>query len=317
MVLSKIITQSGLYRYISKPFFIVSKYVLHIDPSLFFVFLLGNISGYPVGISILSDLVEQKKIDTKTAKIMSCFCYCGGPSFYNGTIGLALYGEIKIGMLIFFSIVITNFLMALIFGRLLKTQNVISNDKLDISSQMLIDSIISTGRSLFVICSMIVFFSVVNIFLEYIGFFDIISGLLPASCNTPIYVKSILEISSLTNLKPMQFGSIPVIAGICSFGGICILLQVYSLCRGKFSLKLFFMTRPISAIISFFICSKLKPLFLPDCVNVIAKSENVLVKMNNFIPSICLIMMILLLSFKKRLVFYRQVCYNIKDKKYN
>ena len=310
MAVSSIITKSGLYHYISKPFFIVSKYLMNINPDLFFVFLFGNISGYPVGISILSDLVKQKKIDKKTAEIMSCFCYCGGPAFYNGTIGLTLYGNIKIGLLIFSSIVLTNFVIALILGRFLKSQKVVTDSKVNISSEMIINSVISTGKSLFVICVMIVFFSVISSLLEVSGFFELISKIFSTSDNTTTIIKSVLEISSLTNLKPYQYNILPLITGICSFGGICVLLQVSSLCNGAFSLKLFWLTRPINAVISFFICTKLKAFFIPDCVDAITNSENVLFKVDNFIPSICLIIMILLLNFKKRLVFYKRMCYN-------
>jgi hypothetical protein len=55
------------------------------------------------------------------------------------------------------------------------------------------------------------------------------------------------------------------------------------------------------------ICRLLSGYFLPTTVDVVAFDGEILVNFNNFTPSICLILMILLLNFKKRLVIYKRI----------
>lgn len=81
MALSQILVSSGLYYCVSMPFYPISRFIMGIPPQLFFVFLLGNTAGYPVGVKLLSDLCQRKIISQRTAKIMSCFCCCGGLLF--------------------------------------------------------------------------------------------------------------------------------------------------------------------------------------------------------------------------------------------
>ena len=62
MALSQILVSSGLYYCVSMPFYPISRFIMGIPPQLFFVFLLGNTAGYPVGVKLLSDLCQRKII---------------------------------------------------------------------------------------------------------------------------------------------------------------------------------------------------------------------------------------------------------------
>ena len=59
MALSQILVSSGLYYCVSMPFYPISRFIMGIPPQLFFVFLLGNTAGYPVGVKLLSDLCQS------------------------------------------------------------------------------------------------------------------------------------------------------------------------------------------------------------------------------------------------------------------
>ena len=87
---------------------------------MFFIFILGNISGYPIGIKLLSDMVKEEKIPPRTAEIMSCYCYAGGPAFLTGAVGLAVFGSKKVGLLMFLSILTANFLVGMVMNRIFK-----------------------------------------------------------------------------------------------------------------------------------------------------------------------------------------------------
>lgn len=302
MTISGIIISSRLYSYVSKPFYPLTKFILNMPNQLFFIFLLGNVSGYPVGVKLLTQLKDENKIDSKTAEIMSCFCYGGGPAFYIGAVGLTAFGNKSIGMIIFLSTVIANTLISIVLCRIFKLKCYDSVKGISLSSDCFISSIDSAGRSLLTICITIVFFSAVMSILEAKGLFQFLlsKGIADESC---VIIKSIFEISNLSELKANSFSYIPLAAGACSFGGLCVILQVKIIVGKSFSLKPFIVLRIVSSIISAVICKILCRLCLSDTVHAAAQPE-IIVETNNFIPSLCLVGMlfILLIGKKKKAV---------------
>lgn len=89
---------------------------------------------------------------------MSCFCCCGGPAFYSGTVGLAVFGCTGAGIAVFVSILAANFLTALVLGRAINEDKKTSKPTFRLDGRMFTDSVISAGKSLFVICVMICLF---------------------------------------------------------------------------------------------------------------------------------------------------------------
>ena len=312
MALSQILVSSGLYYCVSMPFYPISRFIMGIPPQLFFVFLLGNTAGYPVGVKLLSDLCQRKIISQRTAKIMSCFCCCGGPAFYSGTVGLAVFGCTGAGIAVFVSILAANFLTALVLGRAINGDKKTSKPTFRLDGRMFTDSVISAGKSLFVICVMIVFFGAFMSSLEYCGAFSFLKNAFSLSENELVLVKSCLEITSLTELSGSPFYLLPFIAAVCSFGGLCVIIQIAAL-GVDFSLVPFFISRLVSAFLSAVICRFIYPFFIPDSVLTAVTNNVKFVKVNNFVPSFCLIMMILLLTLKKRLVQRRNVQIRIQD----
>ena len=262
MALSQILVSSGLYYCVSMPFYPISRFIMGIPPQLFFVFLLGNTAGYPVGVKLLSDLCQRKIISQRTAKIMSCFCCCGGPAFYSGTVGLAVFGCTGAGIAVFVSILAANFLTALVLGRAINEDKKTSKPTFRLDGRMFTDSVISAGKSLFVICVMIVFFGAFMSSLEYCGAFNFLKNTFSLSENGLVLVKSCLEITSLTELSGSPFYLLPFIAAVCSFGGLCVIIQIAAL-GVDFSLVPFFISRLTSAFLSAVICRFIYPfLFL-------------------------------------------------------
>jgi hypothetical protein len=304
--LSSMILSSGAYKALSKPFYPLAKYIFAMPCELFFVFLLGSISGYPIGIKLLSDMVRQGSIDKKTAECLSAFCYCGGPAFYAGAVGLTVFGSTKIGMLIFLSVTVANIIVGAVLCRIMKPTFQTSKVRYNFSADILSESVLSGGRTMFTVCVPIVFFGGIIACIDGIGAFDSLL-LTSADGNASVLVKSLLEISFISDLAGRPYRLLPYVAACCSFGGLCVISQVAALCRGSFSLKFFLAARPLCALLSAVICRLLSGYFLPTTVDVIAFDGEILVNFNNFTPSICLILMILLLNFKKRLVIYKRI----------
>lgn len=299
MVLSSVVISSRIYSYISKPFYPITRFILAIPNQLFFVFLMGNISGYPIGAKLILELLEQKKITKKTAEILICSCYGGGPAFFTGAVGLAIYGDAKIGIIIFISTISSNLITAMIVNRIYKIRFATENENITLNADILTNSIVSAGKSMFIICIALIFFSVIVAVIEGAGFFDFLLkiGVTENQCTL---IKSILEISNLSELKNSGIGILPHITAICSFGGICVLMQIKSIVGKAYSLKYFLITRVFIAIFSGFICKIILHFIIPKTIYTVSKIPQPMTISNNIIPSLCLIGMIMIVYLSKK-----------------
>ena len=306
MAASGIIVRSGLYAILSRPLGFLAKWVFAMPGELFSVFIISNVAGYPVGAKLLCDLTEKGSIDKRTASTMLCFCCNAGPAFISGTIGLAVFGDTRIGLIVLLSCIISNFMLALVMCRIRRSSASFKEQKPHISADILTESVLSAGRSLLDICLLVVFFSTVMSVLAHYGILSEMSIRLGIPYAEPI-LASVLEITSITQLENASFGYIPVICGICSFGGLCVLLQIIVVVKDRFSLKPFLLTRPAGAMLSMLNSLWLCRLLLPSDIQASSNHQQIFVKVNNFVPSVCLILMIFLLKIKKGVAFSKRM----------
>ncbi|WP_295208882.1 nucleoside recognition protein [Ruminococcus sp.] len=309
MAAADILISSGLYIYITKPFGFLARRLFNIPSGMIFVVLAANTAGYPMGVKMLSDMQNKGIVSRRNAALMACWCFCGGPAFYSGTVGLGVFGQAKVGTAVFLSIVLANVIMGVVLRFFVKKDNVdissVKNDKAKLTAENITSSVISAGKSLFVICVMIVFFAAVMAVIDHTGVFNKLSSL-GLSDNEVTLIKSCFEITNITELTGQPYDLLPQITAVCSFGGLCVLLQVIAL-SGGMNLVPFIISRVPAAFLSAVICRFISPLFVPTVLEAANQQTKIFVKINNFVPSVCLIMMILLLILKKRLAFYKTV----------
>lgn len=299
---SMMIMKSSAARYICLPLRPLAKYVFNMPEELFTVLIISCIAGYPVGIKLLSDMLDEGRIDKQTAENMSAVCFCGGPAFYCTSIGLAVFGSTRVGMLIFLSVAGANILTAAVTGHMTKPKTLSSKADKSFNAAELCSCVTSAGRTMFTVCSMIIFCSALICVLEECSAFTYVQNFFGLDKNRLIALKSCFEISCLTRLKNHPFELLPLICAVCSFGGLCITAQLFSVKSNKLSLKGFLLSRPPVCALSAGICIVLRPYFVNAAVAASTNSIQ-LCKVNNFIPSLCLILMIFLLNLKKTLVF--------------
>ena len=87
-----------------------------------YVLILSMLSGYPVGASMTAELYTAGAITEKEAKSISAFASTSGPIFMLGTVGSAIFGDVRVGVVI----LVSHYLAALINGliyRVRKTDN--------------------------------------------------------------------------------------------------------------------------------------------------------------------------------------------------
>lgn len=84
-----------------------------------YALIMGFISGYPVGAKIVSDMYSNGILTKNEAERMLCFTNNSGPLFIIGTVGILLFGNTSIGVLL----LVTHILSSITIGFIL---NIIS-----------------------------------------------------------------------------------------------------------------------------------------------------------------------------------------------
>lgn len=313
MVVSNILIKSNIYVILSKPFYPVAKYLFRIPPELFSIFLLSCIGGYPIGAKLLTDLLSQNKISKDTANTMMCYCYCNSPSFFAGAVGVVVFENVLVGLLIYFSIVLSNCIIAIILGfknKIPEKKKIRAN--ISINVNILIESINSAAKTLFLICIMLIFFASLISVIEETGILNFICSKISLFYNfdTTIFSTSFMsfvEISKISQFPKFCYAYIPILAILGSFGGLCVLSQIVAITSRSISLKKFLITRPLHLAFSSIICYYLIKVFTKDIVIMTILSPTIFKKnTSTVIPTLCLILMTILLLNKKK-DFYRKV----------
>ena len=63
--------------------------------------IMSTLSGYPIGAKVVGDLHSNQLICDADAKKMITYSMTSGPAFIIGTIGIGLFNNINIGILLF------------------------------------------------------------------------------------------------------------------------------------------------------------------------------------------------------------------------
>lgn len=312
MVVSNIIIKSNIYIWLSKPFYLISKYVMRLPPELFSVFLLANLGGYPVGGKLIRDLLDSGRISKKDAECLMCSSFCSGPAFLIGAVGIKLFLNVTAGLIVYLSIVCSNLIIAFFKGlkRSIPNGQLLHDAKVNLNSKIIVDSIESTIKVLAMICGMLIFFSVITEVLFVSGIISRISELVcllgATSDNANAIVKSVIEISTVGSFQQNSYSYLPIIAALSSFGGACVLTQLSSIIGSKINMKQFILTRPLQILISGVIAYLFTKLFSANITVMTACIPSTTERKDSVIPSIVLIIMIILLLMKNNTRFLKK-----------
>lgn len=229
-----------------------------------FPFIMGVISGYPIGAKIVSDLKIQGKLSNIEAERLIAYANNSGPLFIVGTVGIGLFNNISIGILLLSTHILAGLTVGLIF-RWWKSGNKKRNfgekgarpffSPSQISArnlgEVLSKSITNAINNVLLIGGFIVLFSIIISILENSGVLDLFSNLLKPTLNIlkipSSFIKGtlsgIIELTNgIANIASIPNKSISVNIIICAFligfGGFSVCLQILSIIsKAKISIK--------------------------------------------------------------------------------
>lgn len=219
-----------------------------------FPFIMGIISGYPTGAKIVSKFKNDGICTDIEAERLIAFTNNSGPLFIIGTVGISLFGNVEIGILL----IITHILACLTVGFIFRfwkykssinishKKNIYSNKKSNANftslGKIMGASITSATRTVMLIGGFVVLFSVIISIINSSGilnlFCKIITPLLELLKINPDFssglISGIIELTngvSIVSSIPEKAISTNIIicAFLLGFGGISVILQVFSI----------------------------------------------------------------------------------------
>ncbi|WP_195542721.1 hypothetical protein [Massiliimalia timonensis] len=228
MILSNLIMNSRLCQVLARPFRFLSRKVLHLDDSLFTIFLLSMLGGYPIGAKLVADQIKQGNITPQTGRYLLNFCVNCSPAFLMSYLSVRLWGNIGPGFLIYLSQILSALLIAVFTGlrhpcKIEKSVS-LSAPKLS-SSAVFVSSVNQATHTMGIICSFVVVFCAA---------FPILDRLLSSYGTLSIWLKGLLEVTAgCQNLSELSaYSSILAASLFTSFGGVCVFLQITALISG-------------------------------------------------------------------------------------
>lgn len=216
--LTKVLTSLGSLEKASKIFSKPMRALYGAPQSSSYVFMMSVLSGYPVGSKMIADLYESDKITRTDAFRMSAFCSNSGPMFIIGAVGAGMFGDARIGYIIFASHLLSALLNGLIY-RKIKVKDLPRNgtekrQNVDLA-QMVLDSalsLISVG-------------TIIAIFFVVIASLGPILSLFPPP--VAALCSGLIEITKGSQMFGALGGKMAVVLAsfVITFGGISTILQ--------------------------------------------------------------------------------------------
>ena len=250
-----------------------------------FAFVMGLISGYPVGAKIVADFREKGLVTQDEGERLLAFTNNSGPLFILSSVGIALFGDAKTGLLLLGTHILACITVGIILARFSKrnrfenSYDTIKNKferknnsqscnseniTLKNLGEVLTTSINSSISTILMIGGFVVIFSVIISILNQTNILDNLSTSLYPILNflnidlefaKPL-LSGILELTNGVNLVaniPTKLISQNIVlsAFLLGFGGFSVLLQVYSIVsKTDLSMKKYLVGKFLQGIIA-------------------------------------------------------------------
>ncbi|MDY3928942.1 MAG: hypothetical protein SOZ34_06215 [Clostridia bacterium] len=224
-VCSGLLIYSGFCEVLAKLFRPVMKPLFNINPAGAAAFILGIVSGYPLGAVTACQLYNSLYLSKSEAERLLAFCNNSGPLFILGAVGVSLYHSPKIGIILYTAHILGAVTVGILF-RFYKPSSfcaphaeVSTNSK---SLSCIFSEVLSNSiQSILTVCGAVIFCSVIS---------SLIVDLININPAAKAILSGIMEFASGLNrisaLDASLFGKLVISAWICAFAGVSVHLQV-------------------------------------------------------------------------------------------
>ena len=254
-VATELLSRTNIINILGKLLNKIMKPLFNVRGEGSFAFIMGIISGYPIGAKIASQFRQDNICSKEECERLLSFTNNSGPLFIIGTVGISMFGNSTIGLLLFITHLLSCITVGIIFRfwkykkstfnntsfNNYKKTNKNNNVSFSSLGEIIGTSISNSISTIMMIGGFVVLFSVVISILNSSKILNILVVFLtpifsflhiPISFIAPL-LTGIIEITNGINLisnihiKAISINII-ITSFLLGFGGISILLQVFS-----------------------------------------------------------------------------------------
>jgi len=248
-IATELLNHTNIPRIIGNMFNKIMRPLFNVPGIGAYALFMGIISGYPVGAKIVTNFRNENLCTKEEAERLLTFTNNSGPLFILGTVGITLFYDSSIGLLLLFTHILACISVGIVFKFWKKnikekrnTDTLSTNITFNSLGEVLSKSILSAINSVILIGGFIVFFGIIFSILQKTYILSFLKILLIPIFNL-FNIKTNFIIPILTGILELTNGvtaistiasknlSINVIvsAFLLGFGGISIMLQVLSI----------------------------------------------------------------------------------------
>lgn len=229
-----------------------------IPSSLMLVFVIGLLSGYPLGAKITAELYRRKQISKSTAQQLLSFCNNCGIVFIISAVSASMLKD-RQAAVFFISITVFSALLTGFIHNLLFPQDNIKviAPKTALSHTSFNSAIFSAIGTILTVGSCMIFFSVIS---------ESVFSLLPLKSDiSKAFISGIFEFTRGVKLiSVLNYGNklkYSMIACILSWGGISVHLQTAAVAYDVLSIPKYIFCKALSAVTAFITAQTLYDVF--------------------------------------------------------
>lgn len=277
-IATELLSYTNVVSKVSKLLNPIMKPIFNLPGCGAYAFIMGIISGYPIGAKIVTKFREDNLCSVAEAERLLAFTNNSGPLFIIGTVGITMFGNTTIGILLFITHLLACISVGIVFrfwkynDKKASIKSTTYNNENNIVSfsnlgEVLSKSILSAINTVVVIGGFVVLFSVILSILQNSNTLNTVSSILSPifkifGISNTNFINGLLSgIIELTNgvkiissipYKQISFNII-LCAFLLGFAGISILLQVFSITsKSDISIKPYIIGKILQAFFATF-----------------------------------------------------------------
>jgi len=223
MVFTSFLSLSGWSRYFSSFFSPLIRYCFRLPEAAGTAVFMSFIGGYPVGARMIARLMKENKISPQDGERMLSFCVNAGPSFVLTAVGVGMFHNRGIGMILFMAHILAALTMGIVsgIGKKVPEKEDLPAGAAETRSAVtaLIQSVSDSASGMLTLSAFVILFSgILSLLQEFgplIGLLEVTKGCLLAAETSALY-------GELMAAFLLSFGGLSVIcqaaAGFSTYG---------------------------------------------------------------------------------------------------
>lgn len=253
----------------------IMRPLFNVAPSGAAAFVLGIISGFPLGAMTTAQLYGCGSLSKAEAERLLAFCNNSGPLFIIGSIGVSLYSQPIYGLVLYIIHILASIAVGIIFRKWGNSKHNSPPMRLDTQemplTEVFANAISNASRNIITVCFSIIFFAALSrALLDLFPLPPMLAALISGLCE---FSTGTLKTAALNQ---SVYQKLILTAFIVGFSGLCVHIQVIAVTVGSgLSLKPYILGKLLHGVISAAACAAVLR-FIPPAVPTFAPTHALL-----------------------------------------